>query len=208
MIKVESLNHRYNNGPILHFPDWTIGDNEQWLLLGSSGSGKSTLLNCISGLLKPTQGNIVLNGTDLYSLSSKAMDRFRGQHIGIVFQKPHLIQSLNISENIEIACSFAGLPVIKSKIFSLLESLGLDGKAKKYPSELSQGQLQRVSVARALINHPTLLIADEPTSSLDDKNAENVMDMLITQAKENSASLVIATHDTRIRNRVEREYLL
>lgn len=208
MIKVQSLSHRYNNGPILNFPDWTIEDHEQWLLLGSSGSGKSTLLNCISGLLKPVHGNVILNGTDLYSLSSKAMDKFRGQHIGIVFQKPHLIQSLTVSENIEIACSFAGLPVVKSKIFSLLESLGLGGKAKKHPNELSQGQLQRVSVARALINKPTLLIADEPTSSLDDQNAETVMDMLITQAKENGASLVIATHDTRIRNRIEKEYLL
>ncbi|MDQ1138657.1 ABC transporter ATP-binding protein [Pedobacter agri] len=208
MISIQSLTHQYQNGPNLNFTDWEIQDEEQWLLLGASGSGKSTLLNIVSGLLKPTSGSVKLNGTEIYSLSLKDMDRFRGQNIGIVFQKPHLIKSLNIYDNVALASSLAGIKLDKARIFSLLASLGLENKKRNFPDELSQGQLQRVSIARALLNNPSLLIADEPTSSLDDENAENVIDILTKQAKENHASLVIATHDKRVRNRISKEYLL
>ncbi|RZJ87872.1 MAG: ABC transporter ATP-binding protein [Chryseobacterium sp.] len=208
MISIQSLTHQYQNGPNLNFADWEIQDEEQWLLLGASGSGKSTLLNIVSGLLKPTSGSVKLNGTEIYSLSLKDMDRFRGQNIGIVFQKPHLIKSLNIYDNVALASSLAGIKLDKARIFSLLASLGLENKKRNFPDELSQGQLQRVSIARALLNNPSLLIADEPTSSLDDENAENVIDILTEQAKENHASLVIATHDKRVRNRISKEYLL
>lgn len=208
MISIQSLTHQYQNGPNLNFTDWEIQDEEQWLLLGASGSGKSTLLNIVSGLLKPTSGSVKLNGTEIYSLSLKDMDRFRGQNIGIVFQKPHLIKSLNIYDNVALASSLAGIKLDKARIFSLLASLGLENKKRNFPDELSQGQLQRVSIARALLNNPSLLIADEPTSSLDDENAENVIDILTQQAKENHASLVIATHDKRVRNRISKEYLL
>lgn len=208
MIKIKSLAHRYNNGPGIKFADWEILDQEQWLLLGSSGSGKSTLLNIISGLLQPTSGEIILDGINPYTLSPKEMDQFRGKKIGVIFQRPHLIKSLTIYDNIAIASSFAGLPVNKDRILSLLESLGLSGKAENYPDELSQGQLQRVSIARALINHPTVLIADEPTSSLDDENAEKVVTLLIEQANASKASLIVATHDKRVRNRLSKEYLL
>ncbi|RDC55780.1 ABC transporter ATP-binding protein [Pedobacter chinensis] len=208
MISIQSITKKYNHGPTLTFPDWIIQDEEQWLLLGASGSGKSTLLNIISGLLKPDSGEIKINGTDIYSLPLKDMDRFRGQSIGIVFQKPHLIKSLDIFDNIALASSLAGLKINKSRVMTLLESLGLAEKRKNFPDELSQGQLQRVSIARALINNPSLLIADEPTSSLDDENAENVISILTEQAAGNHASLVIATHDKRVRNRVSKEYLL
>ncbi|AZI26967.1 ABC transporter ATP-binding protein [Pedobacter sp. G11] len=208
MISIQSLTHQYQNGPNLNFTDWEIQDEEQWLLLGASGSGKSTLLNIVSGLLKPTSGSVKLNGTEIYSLSLKDMDRFRGKNIGIVFQKPHLIKSLNIYDNVALASSLAGIKLDKVRIFSLLASLGLENKKRNFPDELSQGQLQRVSIARALLNNPSLLIADEPTSSLDDENAENVIDILTEQAKENHASLVIATHDKRVRNRISKEYLL
>ena len=208
MINIKSLTQKYPNGPSLTFPDWEINDKEQWLLLGSSGSGKSTLLNIISGLLKPTSGIVKINDTDVYSLSLKDMDRFRGQNIGIIFQKPHLIKSLNIFDNIALATSLAGLRIDKTRVLNLLESLGLEGKKKNFPDELSQGQLQRVSIARALVNNPSLLIADEPTSSLDDENADNVINILTKQASQNQASLVIATHDNRVRNRLSKEYLL
>lgn len=208
MISIQSLTHQYQNGPSLKFPDWEIQDEEQWLLLGASGSGKSTLLNVVSGLLKPTSGSVKLNGTDIYSLSLKDMDRFRGQNIGIVFQKPHLIKSLNIYDNVALASSLAGIKLDKTRLFSLLTSLGLENKKRNFPDELSQGQLQRVSIARALLNNPSLLIADEPTSSLDDENAENVINILTEQARDNHASLVIATHDKRVRNRISKEYLL
>ncbi|GGE49281.1 putative ABC transport system ATP-binding protein [Pedobacter psychrotolerans] len=208
MIKIQSLAHQYHHAPILQFPDWEIKDAEQWLLLGSSGSGKSTLLNIIAGLLKPQNGEVILDGTSIYNLSTREMDQFRGQKIGIVFQKPHFIKSLNIYDNIAIAASLAGLPIDAKRISLLLETLGLAGKAKKYTEELSQGQLQRASIARALVNHPSVLIADEPTSSLDDENAENVISLLTEQAASSHASLIVATHDNRVRNRLSKEYLL
>ncbi len=208
MIKIQSLVHQYHNAPTLQFSDWEIKDREQWLLLGSSGSGKSTLLNIIAGLLKPKSGNVILDGTSVYGLSLKAMDQFRGQNIGIIFQRPHFIKSLNIYDNIAVASSFAGLPVDGKRILMLLDNLGLAGIAKSYAEELSQGQLQRASIARALINRPSVLIADEPTSSLDDENAENVISLLTTQAASSDASLIVATHDKRVRNRLSKEYLL
>ncbi|MCX2574426.1 ABC transporter ATP-binding protein [Pedobacter sandarakinus] len=208
MIKIKSLVHRYGTNPDLSFADWEIQDREQWLLLGASGSGKSTLLNIISGLLSPTKGEVQIDGTNLYQLSTKKMDKFRGRKIGIIFQRPHLIKSLNIYDNVAIANSMAGLTIHKETIMALLDRLGLADKASRYSDELSQGQLQRVSIARALVNNPSVLIADEPTSSLDDANAENVISLITTQAAASNASLIVATHDTRVRNRLSKEYLL
>ncbi|WP_316829438.1 ABC transporter ATP-binding protein [Pedobacter aquatilis] len=208
MISVKSIKHCYSNGNVLSFPDWEIADMDQWLLLGASGKGKSTLLNIISGLLKPTEGAVFIDQTNLYQLSPKAMDKFRGQKIGIVFQKPHLIKSLTVIENLELANTMAGCVVDKDFNTTLLADLGLAVKLKSYPDELSEGQLQRVSVARALVNKPDILIVDEPTSSLDDKNAETVIEMLTSQAKSNGTALIIATHDQRVRNYISQSYLL
>jgi len=208
MINIKSLSHLYEQGRRIKFPDWEIADMEQWLLLGSSGSGKSTLLNIISGLLKPTLGEVLINDTDLYQLTARNMDRFRGRHIGIIFQRPHLIRSLNVLDNLELAAVMAGLPIDGERNLSLLKELGIIELAKRYPDELSQGQLQRVSVARALVNKPDLLIADEPTSSLDDENAAQVIKMLTSQAKDNGAALIIATHDQRVRDHIAKTYLL
>ncbi|MCX2492530.1 ATP-binding cassette domain-containing protein [Pedobacter sp. PF22-3] len=208
MIRVSSLAHVYDKGRRLKFPCWEIGDMEQWLLLGASGSGKSTLLNIISGLLKPSQGAVLINGTDLYTLPVRGLDRFRGRHIGIIFQRPHLIRSLDVLDNLELAAVMAGLPIDHERNRSLLADLGISDLAKNYPDQLSQGQLQRVSVARALVNKPDLLIADEPTSSLDDENANQVIKMLTTQAKDNGAALIIATHDSRVRDHLTKTYLL
>ncbi|WP_025144526.1 ABC transporter ATP-binding protein [Pedobacter jeongneungensis] len=208
MINIKSLSHVYEQGRRIKFPDWEIADMEQWLLLGASGCGKSTLLNIISGLLKPTHGEILINNTNIYDLTARNMDRFRGRHIGIIFQRPHLIRSLNVLDNLELAAVMAGLPIDQERNLLLLKELGIIGLAKRYPDELSQGQLQRVSVARALVNKPDLLIADEPTSSLDDENAAQVIKMLTSQAKDNGAALIIATHDQRVRDHIAKTYLL
>ncbi|WP_412467698.1 ABC transporter ATP-binding protein [Pedobacter sp. KLB.chiD] len=208
MINIKSLSHVYEQGRRIKFPDWEIADMDQWLLLGASGSGKSTLLNIISGLLKPTAGKILINDTDLYALTARNMDRFRGRHIGIIFQRPHLIRSLHVLDNLELAAVMAGLPVDRERNLQLLHDLGIEDQAKRYPDELSQGQLQRVSVARGLVNKPDLLIADEPTSSLDDDNAVQVVKMLTSQAKDNGAALIIATHDQRVRDHIGKTYLL
>ncbi|MGV3545496.1 MAG: ABC transporter ATP-binding protein [Pedobacter sp.] len=208
MIEIKSVSHQYSTEQALKFADWQVNNGEQWLLLGQSGSGKTTLLHILTGLLKPAAGEIKINDTNLYALSSKKLDEFRGQHIGIVFQKPHLIKSLNITENLILAQSFAGLPTDKNRIDEVLASLDMAHKKNAYPQELSQGQLQRVTIARAVINKPTLLIADEPTSSLDDKNAEAVLALLKEQSELNKATLVVATHDKRVKDAFNLTYSL
>ncbi len=208
MISITSISHQYGSAPALTFADWTVKDAEQWLLLGQSGSGKTTLLHILTGLLKPSSGNVSINNTNLYELTSKKLDAFRGQHIGIIFQKPHLIKSLSVVENLLLAQSFAGLTTDQQRIDDVLASLDMLHKKNAYPQQLSQGQLQRVTIARAVINKPTLLIADEPTSSLDDKNAEAVLALLKQQSEINQATLVVATHDKRVKDAFNLTYSL
>jgi len=208
MIAIKSVKHNYNGQQQLSFKDWNIKDGEQWLLLGESGSGKTTLLHILTGILKPAQGEVNIDSTSIYNLSSKELDQFRGRKIGIIFQRPHLIKSLTITENLLLAQSFAKLPEDKKRIDEVLESLDILSKKNAYPNELSQGQLQRVSIARAVINKPALLIADEPTSSLDDKNAEAVLALLMQQSALNNATLVVATHDKRVKDAFTNTYSL
>ncbi|RZL48703.1 MAG: ABC transporter ATP-binding protein [Pedobacter sp.] len=208
MISIKSVSHNYNNTQQLSFKDWEINNGEQCLLLGESGSGKTTLLHILTGILKPNEGEVNIADTAIYKLSAKELDRFRGRNIGIIFQRPHLIKSLTIAENLLLAQSFAQLPENQNRINEVLESLAIADKKKAYPNELSQGQLQRVSIARAVINKPTLLIADEPTSSLDDKNAESVLQLLMQQSGLNQATLIVATHDKRVKDAFTNTYNL
>lgn len=208
MISIKSVAHSYNDSSKISFKDWQINDGEQWLLLGESGSGKTTLLHILTGILKPSNGEINIDQTSIYNLSSKALDQFRGRKIGIIFQRPHLIKSLTIEENLKLAQSLAKLPTDYPRIEEVLNSLDIADKKKAYPSELSQGQLQRVSIARAVINKPALIIADEPTSSLDDKNAKAVLKLLMEQSGLNQATLVVATHDKRVKDAFTHTYSL
>ena len=208
MISVQKISHSYDADFLIHFKDWNIKQRENWLLLGNSGSGKTTLLHIITGLLKPTKGNVFIEDTNLYQLNDKQRDQFRGQKIGLVFQQPHLIKSLNIEENIAVAQTFSGLPYNIDRIKQVLDDLQLLEKRKSKPNELSQGQLQRVALARAIINKPALLVADEPTSSLDDKNTAIVLDILISQSKLNNSTLIIATHDKRVKDNFSNHYIL
>jgi putative ABC transport system ATP-binding protein len=208
MVSIRSVSHSYSSGPALNFNDWEIANGEHCLLLGASGSGKSTLLHILTGILKPTYGRVQIDNTFIYDLAPKRMDQFRGRHIGIVFQRPHLIKSLSIADNLLIAQRFAKLPENKERILEVLSSLGVAGKKNAYPHELSQGQLQRVSIARAVLNKPSLLIADEPTSSLDDNNAAAVLALLQEQSILNQATLIVATHDKRVKEAFTNTYEL
>jgi putative ABC transport system ATP-binding protein len=208
MIAIRSVTHSYNNAQRIAFKDWQINNGEQWLLLGNSGSGKTTLLHILTGILKPTDGEVIINNTSVYTLPSKKLDQFRGRNIGIIFQRPHLIKSLTIAENLLMAQSFAGLPENLKRADDVLSSLGIAAKKNAYPSELSQGQLQRVSIARAVINKPALLIADEPTSSLDDENTLAVLKLLLEQSGINQATLIVATHDKRVKEAFTNTYEL
>jgi putative ABC transport system ATP-binding protein len=208
MISLQSVSHHYPGGYHIAFKDWQINNGDQWLLLGESGSGKTTLLHILTGILQPKAGDVTINNTSIYNLSSKQLDQFRGRNIGIIFQRPHLIKSLSISDNLVLAQSFAGLPTDLNRVNEVLTSLGIADKKHAYPNELSQGQLQRVSIARAVINKPALLIADEPTSSLDDKNAAAVLALLMQQSGINQATLVVATHDKRVKDAFTNTYEL
>ncbi|MNE46852.1 Lipoprotein-releasing system ATP-binding protein LolD [compost metagenome] len=208
MISIQSVKQHYNDSVQIDFLDWNINPGEHWLMLGGSGTGKTTLLHIMSGLLNPTSGSVNIEGTDLYSLKGAGLDHFRGRNIGVIFQQPHLIKNLSLLNNVMAAQYFAGLPQDKKRALDVLDSLGLVAKAKALPSELSQGQMQRVAIARAVVNHPKIVIADEPTSSLDDVNTEAVLKLLEEQAEHNDATLIIATHDERVKKRFEKQYIL
>lgn len=208
MIKLNELAHSFNPNTKLFFRDWEIKTGEQCLLLGKSGSGKSTLIHILTGLLNPDKGKVIINNTDIYALNKHQLDKFRGKNIGIVFQQPHLIKSLTVYQNVSIAQFFAGIKPDKQHIMQVLETLQIAAKKNNYPHQLSQGQLQRVAIARATINKPALLVADEPTSSLDDENAQIVLELLINLSKINGATLVVATHDNRVKQVFTNQYLL
>lgn len=207
MLQTSLLTKTFANGTALRFPDWKVARGGQWLLLGESGSGKTTLLHMLGGLLRPASGHIVVNGADLYALPARALDRLRGQQIGIVFQQPHLIRSMTVEENLLLAQSFAGMGKDIVRIREVLNALDMDHKRRVYPQELSQGQAQRVGIARALVNRPALLLADEPTSSLDNRNADAVIRLLSDLAASQGSTLIISTHDDRVKEGFFKDFM-
>ena len=197
MLETKNLRFKYDDDSVLSFPDIKTS-KENLLILGASGVGKTTFLHLLSGLLKPLEGEIDLIGTTISKLTMTEMDRFRGKNIGIVFQKPHFINSLTVKENLQLA-QYISKKIDKTRINSLLESLGIEDKANKKTLNLSQGEKQRVAIALAIVNSPKLILADEPTSSLDDLNCDKVINLLKNQAAKYKAKLIIITHDYRLK---------
>jgi len=204
VLAVEPIEVQYPGSAKIALPSLQLEAGEHCLLLGPSGCGKTTLLHVVAGLLKPVRGTVHLDETLVTDLRGAELDRFRGRHIGIIFQRLHLIPSLNVLQNLTAAQYCAGLPVEESVARSTLAKLGVENKVHVFPAELSQGQAQRVTIARAIVNRPRLILADEPTSSLDDANALLVLDLLLTQARDCNATLLIATHDARAKAVIER----
>jgi ABC-type lipoprotein export system ATPase subunit len=200
MLTTKNLQFQYTASQPMLFPDIDLQRGEQGLLLGQSGSGKTTLLHLLGGLLSPKSGDIRINDQNLSLLRGAALDHFRGKNIGIIFQTAHFIRSLTVEENLVIAQQLSGSKIDKSLIVSFLEKLNLGHKLKSKPHELSIGEAQRANIARALINAPPLILADEPTSALDDKNAEEVIKLLEQQAAAVNATLLIVTHDGRLKS--------
>ena len=200
MIQLKNSLHRYNSTTVVPLPDLTIQTGDQLLILGLSGSGKSTLLHILAGLLRPTRGSYLIEGTDLYSLTESRRDQFRGRHIGVIFQQMHLINTLTVKENLKLAQYMAGQKVDESKVLRVCSELDISDKVNTYTDELSQGQKQRVGIARAVMNDPLLLLADEPTSSLDDLRSGEVLSLLKSQAERTGATLIISTHDQRVKD--------
>lgn len=201
MITTKNLNFNYNSTTGFNFPDLHCNTAETLLITGGSGKGKTTLLHILGGLLRPVSGEILIDGISLGSLSEKNLDHFRGRNIGLVLQQSHFISSLNVLENVVLASWLSDGEKKTEKAITLLEQLDLKDQMYKLPSQLSIGQQQRVSIARALINEPKLLLADEPTSSLDDENAIIVAELLSSLSKKYNAALIIVTHDQRLKER-------
>jgi lipoprotein-releasing system ATP-binding protein len=208
MLIFEGVTHNYGKESTIRLPDFKCEQGDRLLILGQSGSGKTTLLNLIGGLLELQTGSIQIDGNDLTSISKNQLDHFRGNHIGFVFQKPHFVASLSILENIMLASQLAGKKPDRDRALHLLDVLNIADKAHKKPDRLSAGEQQRASIARALINKPELLLADEPTSALDDINCDQVINLLEKASSSENATLVIVTHDQRLKDHFSNQILL
>jgi putative ABC transport system ATP-binding protein len=208
-IRVEALRFGYGRGDdVLGLDAFELGAAEQALVVGPSGCGKTTLLHLIAGLLSPRAGRIAVAGQDLAALSPAQRDRFRGRHVGVVLQQFHLLPALTALQNLLVAQSVVGLAVDRAHAQATLAALGVAECAHASAHRLSVGQQQRVASARALVNRPSLLLADEPTSNLDDESCEAVASLLLDAAQREGASLLIATHDHRLKARIPRQLAL
>jgi putative ABC transport system ATP-binding protein len=182
--------------------DLEIGKEEFIIVMGPSGSGKSTLMNMIGCLDTPTEGHVFLDGVDISELSESELATIRGKKVGFVFQKFNLIPSLTAAENVSLPLSFQGVPRSehRERAKKYLELVGLGDRIDHKPSELSGGQQQRVAVARSLVNEPDIILADEPTGNLDTKTGEHIMQLLKDLNKERGTTIIIVTHDVRLKD--------
>lgn len=208
ILEATGLGHRLGGRQIIDLPDLTIQPGEHLLLLGPSGSGKTTLINILSGLISPSSGSVRLNDAPFSELPPHQRDAARRRTIGLVFQTLRLVSALTVRQNLALAQQIVLGSSDSKDVDMLIASVGLDHRADAKPRTLSQGEGQRAAIARALSTRPALLIADEPTSALDDLNAEKMIDLLLGSAAANGATLVIATHDHRIRHRFPRTMML
>jgi putative ABC transport system ATP-binding protein len=201
MILTRQLAYAYPKGAQLSFQDVQLEQGDILVLRGNSGSGKSTWLALLAGLLTPQQGELTVAGQRLNGLSNTARDAWRANHLGFLPQKLHLSEALTVAENLQLAYFAAGLPLdtaAKIHIESTLNALGVADFAQRKPSTLSGGQAQRVALARAVLLSPKIILADEPTASLDDEAANAALTLLKVSAERCKATLVIATHDFRV----------
>ncbi|MEM9623328.1 MAG: ATP-binding cassette domain-containing protein [Pseudomonadota bacterium] len=205
VIEVSGLSFSYGSRDIIQLDEFQLTAGSSLAVLGPSGCGKTTLLHLLAGLLKPGSGSIRILGQDITGMSGAQLDRFRGRHIGMVFQRLFLMPALNVRQNIQLARQLSRQPRDDALINALLGQLGLTDFAQHKPRMLSQGQAQRVAIARALVHGPALVLADEPTSALDDGHARQALSLLRDSAEAVGAALVVVTHDQRIRGQLDSE---
>jgi putative ABC transport system ATP-binding protein len=199
VLEIRDLVQRFDERTVLEVAAWAVAPGRHSLVLGPSGCGKSTLLHLIAGLLRPTRGRILVAGRDLSALRPAELDRWRGRNVGIVLQNLHLIAAISVRDNLRLARALAGLPDDGARIEQLLGELRMTALAGARPPQLSQGEAQRLAIARAVVNRPALILADEATSALDDANCDAVLGLLRAQAETSGATLLIATHDARLK---------
>lgn len=198
MIKVVDIVKSYgteaNKCQVLKGVDLQFDDGGFTVILGASGSGKSTLLNIISGLEKPDSGNVIYDGIDITKLDDKELTKFRKETVGFIFQQYYLLPNMNVEKNVRMGADLVG----NKDYRKIIEAVGLGDKLKKYPSELSGGEQQRVSVARALAKKPKVLFLDEPTGALDEHTGRLVLDYIVKLHIEFGFSIVMVTHNQNI----------
>ena len=208
ILKVENLVKTYGKGEnqinAVDNISFTINKGEFVAIVGASGSGKSTLLHLIGGVDRPTSGKVYIDGKDIYSLNNDNLAIFRRRQIGLIYQFYNLIPILNVEENITLPCDLDGSEVDKQRLQELLKTWGLENRRTHLPNELSGGQQQRVSIGRAMINNPSIMLADEPTGNLDSKASEEIISLLKLSNKKFNQTVIIITHDLEIAKEAER----
>lgn len=182
----------------------TFGDGELVAIIGESGSGKTTLLNQLCGMDVPDKGEIIVDGINLTKLSSNELCKMRRSKIGVVYQFYNLIPELNIRDNITLPVELDGSNVDEDELAEILKTVGLFGRERDFPSALSGGQQQRVAIARALFQRPSLILADEPTGNLDEKNSEDILELLCKLNEEKKITVIIVTHSKVVADRAGR----
>jgi len=202
MIKLNNVRKDYRSGnnitTIVDVDELNISTGEKIAIVGASGSGKTTLLNLLSGLVVADQGQIVIDGQDIAALSESMRDRFRANNIGYLFQNFHLLDGYSALENVELGMLFASGAVKRQQATEQLTRLGLGERLHHHPSELSIGQQARVALARATVNNPKIILADEPTGALDSASAREALDLLFEQSASHDATLICVTHDKSV----------
>lgn len=208
ILKVENLVKTYGKGETqinaVDNVSFTVNKGEFVAIVGASGSGKSTLLHLIGGVDRPTSGKVYIDGKDIYSLNNDKLAIFRRRQIGLIYQFYNLIPILNVEENITLPCDLDGTTVDKQRLEDLLKTLGLENRKTHLPNQLSGGQQQRVSIGRAMINNPSIMLADEPTGNLDSKASEEIISLLKLSNKKFNQTVIIITHDLEIAKEAER----
>lgn len=208
ILKVENLTKTYGSGEnLVHAVDdvsFSVEKGEFVAIVGASGSGKSTLLHLIGGVDRPTSGKIFVDGNDISKMNDDKLAVFRRRQVGIVYQFYNLIPILTVEENITLPCDLDGRGVDRERLEMILDSFGLRARRKHLPSQLSGGQQQRTSIARALINNPSLVLADEPTGNLDSKSSEEVMSMLKMCNQSYGQTVIMITHNLDIAKQADR----
>lgn len=214
LLVVENLKKEYiERGvifPVLQDVSFQVFPNEMVAIMGPSGAGKTTLLNILAGLEPATGGKIILNGSEIQTMSDKTISSLRRTHIGLVFQEFYLLPYLTAHENIEVPLVFSGLSADTrtSRVRQALKKMGLIEKEDFYPSELSGGEQQRVAIARAIVTNPSLLLVDEPTGNLDSKTGKNIISLFLEIVKSRNNSVLMVTHDPEAARKADRIFIL
>ena len=208
ILKVENLTKSYGKGEAkvdaIKNINLSINKGEFVAIVGPSGSGKSTLLHLLGGVDKPTSGKVYINDVDIYNLKEKDLSIFRRRNVGLIYQFYNLIPVLSVKENILLPAELDNRKIDKEYLEDLLKTLDLKERENHLPSELSGGQQQRTSIGRALINRPSIVLADEPTGNLDSKNSKEIVELLKVSVKKYNQTLIMITHDTNIALQADR----